>query len=61
MSETAEVASALGLRLEKVSGTVDLEWLALTPREKSSWASPSLLAKHAVMILAGLRRFTGMR
>jgi 2-dehydropantoate 2-reductase len=54
MTETTFVARAEKVRLEKVAGTVDLEWLALTDRERASGA-PSLVAKHAVLLAAGFR------
>jgi 2-dehydropantoate 2-reductase len=55
MSETTEVAKAVGVRLEKVSGTLDLEWLVLTPEDKRSRASASLVAKHALLLAVGAR------
>ncbi len=55
MTETTEVARAIGVRLEKVSGTLDLEWLALTPEDKKSRGSASLLAKHALLLAVGAR------
>lgn len=55
MSETVLVARAAGVRLEKVAGTVDLNWLALTPRERTAPWWPTLLAKHAFMLAAGAK------
>jgi 2-dehydropantoate 2-reductase len=55
MTETVEVARALGVRLEKVSGTIDLEWIALTESEKTSSGSPALIAKHALLLAVGAR------
>ncbi len=52
MTECVLVARAEGVRLEKVSGTVDLDWLALTPEEKGG---PSLVAKHAMLLAVGFR------
>ncbi len=55
MTECVEVARALGIRLEKVSGTLDLEWIALTEAEKVSSGSPGLFAKHALLLAVGAR------
>ena len=55
MTECVEVALAEGVSLEKVSGTLDLEWLALTAAEKTSRGSPSLVAKHSLMLAVGSR------
>lgn len=55
MSEVTVVARALGVRLEKVSGTIDLEWLALTPEEREAAGSPSLVAKHGLLLAVGFR------
>jgi len=55
MSEVVEVARAEKVRLEKVSGTIDLEWIALTPAERLSLGSPSLFAKHAMLLAVGAR------
>ncbi|HVU05040.1 MAG TPA: 2-dehydropantoate 2-reductase [Polyangiaceae bacterium] len=54
MTETVLVARALRVRLEKVAGTVDLDWLALTDAERRHGGS-SLVAKHAVLLAAGFR------
>ena len=54
MTETTLVARARGVRLEKVAGTIDLEWLALTDDERNT-GGPSLVAKHAVLLAAGFR------
>ncbi len=53
-SEVVEVAQAEGIRLEKVAGTIDLEWLALTPDERRK-GSASLAAKHALLLAVGAR------
>ena len=39
MTEVVDVARASDVRLEKVSGTIDLDWVALTPQEpsKTGW------------------------
>ncbi len=55
MTETTLVARAKGVRLEKVANTVDLDWLALTASDRASRASRHLAAKHAVLVMAGLR------
>mgnify|MGYP000868099076 CR=1 FL=1 len=55
MTETVEVARALGVELEKVSGTLDLDWIALSEDERRSMGSPSLLAKHALLLAVGAR------
>jgi 2-dehydropantoate 2-reductase len=55
MTETVQVARAERVRLEKVAGTVDLEWLALTDAERAARGSPTLSAKHVVLLGAGLR------
>lgn len=55
MTEVVRVARHEGIRLEKVSGTIDLNWIALTARDVASAGSPSLLAKHAVLLAVGAR------
>ncbi|HEY4118425.1 MAG TPA: 2-dehydropantoate 2-reductase [Byssovorax sp.] len=55
MTETVEVARALSIRLEKVSGTLDLDWIALTEADKRSSGSPTLVAKHALLLAVGAR------
>lgn len=55
MTETVAVARAEGVRLEKVSGTFDLEWLALSPEEREKVGSPSLVAKHTLLLAVGAR------
>jgi 2-dehydropantoate 2-reductase len=55
MTETVEVARLEGVRLEKVSGTLDLDWLALTPEERRSAASASLITKHSILLAVGAR------
>lgn len=54
MSETVAVATALGVKLEKIAG-VDLEWLALTDDERRASGSPSLVAKHSLLLAVGAR------
>lgn len=55
MTETVLVARALGVRLEKVSGTLDLDWIALTDAERVAAGSPGLVAKHALLLAVGAR------
>jgi len=55
MSEAVRVARREGVRLEKVSGTIDLAWIALTAADASGPGSPSLLAKHAVLLAVGAK------
>ena len=60
MTETVYVARRERVRLEKASGTIDLEWIALSEEERRASGSPSLLAKHALLYAVGLR-FRRMR
>lgn len=55
MTETVAVARALDIRLEKVSGTLDLDWIALTDSERVAAGSPGLFAKHALLLAVGAR------
>lgn len=55
MTETRDVARTLGVRLEKVAGTLDLDWIALTPADRASSGSASLVAKHALLLAVGAR------
>jgi 2-dehydropantoate 2-reductase len=55
MSEAVAVARQCGVQLEKVSGTIDLDWVALTAADTSGPGSPSLLAKHALMLAVGAK------
>jgi len=55
MTECVHVARKCEVRLEKVSGTVDLEWLALTQEEKVATGSATLVAKHAMLLAVGFR------
>jgi 2-dehydropantoate 2-reductase len=54
-AEVVAVARAEGVRLEKVAGTIDLEWLALGGAARGRTASPGLVARHAVLLAVGLR------
>ncbi|AUX48051.1 hypothetical protein SOCE26_095780 [Sorangium cellulosum] len=55
MTETVQVARAAGVRLEKVAGTLDLDWIALTDAERTAVGSPGLFAKHALILAVGAR------
>lgn len=56
MSEAVAVAKHEGVRLEKVSGTLDLEWVALTDADRAARVgSAALTAKHALLLAVGLR------
>ena len=54
-TETVAVARAEAIKLEKVAGTLDLNWVALSDSEARSSGSPSLAAKHALLLGVGLR------
>jgi len=56
MTEVVQVARREGIKLEKVAGTVDLDWVALTDAERAQKVgSPSLTAKHALLLAVGMR------
>ena len=55
MTEAVIVARQEGVDLEKVAGTIDLEWVALTPADVSGPGSPSLMGKHAVLLAVGAK------
>jgi 2-dehydropantoate 2-reductase len=55
MTEVVHVARAEGVALQKVSGTLDLDWLALTPADRASRGSASLVAKHSLLLAVGAR------
>ncbi len=55
MSEVVAVAQAEGVALEKVSGTLDLPWLALSDAERTGKSPASMVAKHAVLLAVGTR------
>ena len=54
MTETVHVARAEDVKLRKVSGTLDLDWIALRPEERRG-GSPSLVAKHSLLLAVGAR------
>jgi 2-dehydropantoate 2-reductase len=55
ITEVVAVARAEGVRLEKVAGTLDLEWMALGEAERQASGSAALTAKHALLLAGGLR------
>ncbi len=55
MTEAVHVARAEGVQLEKVAGTLDLEWVALTEDDRTARLSAALTAKHALLVAVGLR------
>ncbi|MBI1949251.1 MAG: 2-dehydropantoate 2-reductase [Deltaproteobacteria bacterium] len=55
MTEVTQTALGAGVKLEKISGAVDLEWLALDADERVAPGSPSLLAKHTLLLAVGAR------
>ena len=55
MTEVVAVARVEGIALEKVAGTLDLEWVALTDTDRAASASLALTAKHALLLAVGLR------
>jgi len=55
MTEAVAVARAEGVTLEKVAGTLDLEWVALSEADKAASGSLSLTAKHMLLLAVGLR------
>jgi 2-dehydropantoate 2-reductase len=55
MTECVAVARAEGVELEKVAGTLDLDWIVLSEADRASRGSASLTAKHALLLAVGLR------
>lgn len=55
MTEVVRVAHAEKIKLEKVSGTLDLDWIALTEAEERATGSAALVAKHAMLLAVGAR------
>jgi 2-dehydropantoate 2-reductase len=55
MTEVVEVSRAARVRLEKVAGTLDLDWIALTESERRVAGSAGLFAKHALLLAVGAR------
>lgn len=60
ITEACQVASGLGVHLEKLATTVDVRWFALRADESRRSVHPSLLAKHALVYAVG-RRYRRMR
>ncbi len=64
MTEAVGVARSENIRLEKLSGTIDLQWVALTDQEKTrnikAKARATLAAKHALLVAVGTR-YRGLR
>ena len=54
MTEAVAVARVRDVVLEKVSGTIDLDWVALTPADVRN-GSPSLMVKHALLLAVGAK------
>jgi len=55
MTEVVAVARASGVRLEKVAGTIDLDFIALSESERTAVGAPGLVAKHALLLAVGFR------
>ena len=55
MTEAVQVAKAEGVVLEKVAGTLDLAWIALSDADRAATMSVGLTAKHALLLAVGLR------
>jgi 2-dehydropantoate 2-reductase len=55
MTEAVAVAKAEGVKLEKVAGTLDLDWVVLSDADRAATASISLTAKHTLLLAVGLR------
>jgi 2-dehydropantoate 2-reductase len=55
MTEVATVARSERVKLEKVAGTIDLDWISLTEEDKVAAGSPSLVAKHGLLLAVGFR------
>lgn len=61
MTEVVDVARAEGVELKKVAGTLDLNWLALSPSQRlAQLGSPGLVARHTVLLAVGAK-FRRMR
>lgn len=55
ISEVIDVAQAQGITLEPVGGTLDLARLYLPPGRRTTGFSPSLVMKHAIILLVGIK------
>ena len=60
MTEVVAVAHAQDVRLEKVAGTLDLDWIALNEQERAARGSGGLVLKHTVLLAVGAK-FRKMR
>lgn len=55
MTEVTQVALKESVKLEKIGGTLDLEWLAMDADERLTTGSSSLIAKHAILLAVGAK------
>jgi 2-dehydropantoate 2-reductase len=55
ISEVVDVATALGITLEPVGGTLDLQRLYLAPERRARGLAPGLLVKHVLILAVGLK------
>jgi 2-dehydropantoate 2-reductase len=55
ISEVLDVARALGIAVEPVGGTLNLEQLYLAPERRAGLWGFDLLPRHAIMLLVGMR------
>lgn len=55
MTEVVQVAKAEGVKLEKVAGTIDLPFIALSEEDRAAAGSPALVAKHGLLLAVGFR------
>jgi 2-dehydropantoate 2-reductase len=55
MSEAIDVARAERIQLEKIDGTIALEWLSLDREQRRRRASARLMAKHGLLLAVGAR------
>ncbi|HEY2749230.1 MAG TPA: 2-dehydropantoate 2-reductase [Polyangia bacterium] len=55
-AEVAAVASAAGVRIQPVGGTLDIDKIAISEAERGlSFGSPSLAYKHSVLLAVGFK------
>lgn len=55
ITEAVATSAREGVTLEKVAGTLDLDWVALSDADRRKRGSASLTAKHALLLAVGLR------
>ncbi|MCG8420555.1 MAG: 2-dehydropantoate 2-reductase [Proteobacteria bacterium] len=55
VSEAVAVARREGVTLEKVAGTIDLDWITLSGADRRRRGSAGLTAKHALLLAVGMR------